>query len=140
MWLSVAAPLKHAQVPRLRCSGHTSAASPARSAASPASATTFGFEPLDLLDSLVAGTRDPIAVTANRAEFQALISPLGYRPATRTKPEDLRRLSVPTLMIWGDRDPVAPIEAARAAARLIPNARLEVLSAGHVPQLATPNR
>lgn len=89
----------------------------------------------DLLDSLVAGARDPVAVTANHAEFQALTSPFGYRPATRTRPEDLRRLSVPTLMIWGDRDPVVPIEAARAAARLIPDARLEVLPAGHVPQL-----
>ncbi len=94
----------------------------------------------DLLDSLVAGARDPIAVAANRAEFQALISPFGYRPATRITPDDLRRLSVPTLMIWGDRDPVVPIEAARAAAHLIPDARLEVLPAGHVPQLGHPEQ
>lgn len=94
----------------------------------------------DLLDSLVAGARDPVAVAADRAEFQALFSPLGYRPATRIRPEDLRRLSVPTLMIWGDRDPVVPIEAGRAAAQLIPDARLEVLPAGHVPQLGHPDR
>jgi pimeloyl-ACP methyl ester carboxylesterase len=94
----------------------------------------------DLLDTLEAGARDPVAVAANRAEFQALISPLGYRPATRTTPDDLRRLSVPTLMIWGDRDPVVPIEAARAAAQLIPDARLEVLPAGHVPQLGHPEQ
>ncbi len=94
----------------------------------------------DLLDSLVAGARDPVAVAANRAEFQALISPFGYRPATRTRPEDLRRLSVPTLMIWGNHDPVGPIEAARAAAQLIPDARLEVLPAGHVPQLGHPEQ
>jgi pimeloyl-ACP methyl ester carboxylesterase len=94
----------------------------------------------NLLDSLVAAARDPVAVAANRAEFQALISPLGYRPATRTRPDDLRRLSVPTLMIWGDRDPVVPIEAARAAAQLIPDARIEVLPAGHVPQLGHPEQ
>ncbi len=94
----------------------------------------------DLLDSLVAGARDPVAVAANRAEFQALTSPFGYRPATRTTPEDLRRLSVPTLMIWGDGDPVVPIEAARTAAQLIPDARLEVLPAGHVPQLGHPEQ
>jgi pimeloyl-ACP methyl ester carboxylesterase len=94
----------------------------------------------DLLESLVAGARDPVAVAANRAELQALISPLGYRAAARIRPEDLRRLSVPTLMIWGDRDPVVPIEAARAAAQLIPDARLEVLSAGHVPQLGHPEQ
>jgi pimeloyl-ACP methyl ester carboxylesterase len=94
----------------------------------------------DLLDSLVAAARDPVAVAANRAEFQALISPFGYRPATQARPEDLRRLSVPTLMIWGDRDPVVPIEAAQAAAQLIPHARLEVLPAGHVPQLGHPEQ
>lgn len=94
----------------------------------------------DLLDSLVAGAADPIAVAANRAEFQALISPFGYRRATRIGPEELGRLSVPTLMIWGDRDPVVPIGAARAAAQLIPDARLEVLRAGHVPQLGHPER
>ena len=94
----------------------------------------------DLLDSLVAAARDPVAVAANRAEFQALISPFGYRPANRARPEDLRRLSVPTLMIWGDRDPVVPIQAARAAAQLIPHARLEVLPAGHVPQLGHPEQ
>jgi pimeloyl-ACP methyl ester carboxylesterase len=89
----------------------------------------------DLLDSLIAGARDPLAVAANRAELQAVTSPFGYRPATRIRSEDLRHLSVPTLMVWGEHDPVVPIEAARAAARLIPDARLEVLPAGHVPQL-----
>ena len=43
-------------------------------------------------------------------------------------------------MIWGDSDPVVPIEAARAAAQLIPDARLEVLPAGHVPQLGHPEQ
>ncbi len=94
----------------------------------------------DLLDSLVAGARDPIAVAADRAEFRALISAFGYRRATRIRPEDLRQLSVPTLMIWGDHDPVVPIEAARAAAQLIPDARLEVFQAGHVPQLGHPEQ
>lgn len=94
----------------------------------------------DLLDSLVAGARDPVAVAANRAELQALFSPFGYRSATRIRPQDLRHLSVPTLMIWGDRDPVVPIEAARAAVQLIPDARLEVLPAGHVPQLGHPGQ
>jgi pimeloyl-ACP methyl ester carboxylesterase len=94
----------------------------------------------DLLDSLVAGARDPVAVAANRAELRAMISPFGFRSATRITPSELRRLSAPTLLIWGDRDPVVPVEAARASARLIPDARLEVLPAGHVPQLGHPER
>ena len=43
-------------------------------------------------------------------------------------------------MIWGDRDPVVPLEHARSVAAEIPDARLEVLPAGHVPQLGHPDR
>ena len=93
-----------------------------------------------LLDSLVAGARDPVASQANLAELRALISPRGFRPRVRLSTEDLRRLAVPTLMIWGDRDPVVPLAQARAAAAEIPEARLEALPAGHVPQLGNPDR
>ena len=94
----------------------------------------------DLLDSLVAGARDPVATQANLAELRALISPRGFRPSMRFGRDDLRRLAVPTLMIWGDHDPVVPVVQARAVAAEIPNARLEVLPAGHVPQLGNPDR
>ena len=94
----------------------------------------------DLLDSLVAGARDPVATQANLAELRALISPRGIRTSMRLNREDLRRLAVPTLMIWGDRDPVVPLAQARALVAEIPRARLEVLPAGHVPQLGNPDR
>jgi len=94
----------------------------------------------DLLDSLVAGARDPVAAHANLAELRALISPRGFRPSMRVSRDDLRRLAVPTLMIWGDHDPVVPLVHARALAAEIPHARLEVLPAGHVPQLGHPDR
>ena len=91
----------------------------------------------DLLDSLVAGARDPVATRANLAELRALISLRGFRTSMRLSREDLRRLAVPTLMIWGDRDPVVPLAHARAAAAEIPHARLEVLPAGTCPSSAT---
>jgi pimeloyl-ACP methyl ester carboxylesterase len=94
----------------------------------------------DLLDSLVAGARDPVAVRADVAELRALISPRGFRPGMRFTDDELRGLAVPTLMIWGDRDPVVPVERARDCAAMIPDARLEVLPAGHVPQLGHPER
>ena len=94
----------------------------------------------DLLESLVAGARDPVATRANLAELRALISPRGFRPSMRLSREDLRRLAVPTLMIWGDHDPVVPLVQARAVAAEIPHARLEALPAGHVPQLGNPDR
>lgn len=94
----------------------------------------------DLLDSLIDAAHDPVATRANMAEFRALLSPLGTRSASRICADDLRRLGVPTLMIWGDHDPVMSVERARAAADLMPDARLEVLAAGHVPQLGNPER
>jgi len=94
----------------------------------------------DLLDSLVAGARDPVATRANLAELRALISPRGFRTSVRLSREELRRLAVPTLMIWGDRDPVVPLVQARAVAAEIPHARLEALPAGHVPQLGNPDQ
>ena len=93
----------------------------------------------DLLDSLIAGARDPVAIAANQAELRALMSPFGWRTSMRITAQDLRRLAVPTLMIWGDHDPVVPLAHARAAAALIPDARLEVVPAGHVPQLGNPD-
>lgn len=94
----------------------------------------------DLLDSLIAGARDPVATQANLAELRALISPRGFRTRMRLSREDLRWLAVPTLMIWGERDPVVPLVQARAIAAQIPNARLEAFPAGHVPQLGNPDR
>lgn len=77
---------------------------------------------------------------ANLAELRALISRRGFRTSMRLSREDLRRLAVPTLMIWGERDPVVPRVHARAVAAEIPHARLEALAAGHVPQLGNPDR
>jgi pimeloyl-ACP methyl ester carboxylesterase len=56
------------------------------------------------------------------------------------QPDDLRRLAVPTLVIWGDRDPTGSAEVAQAITTLIPNAQLEVLPGGHVPWLGNAER
>ena len=92
----------------------------------------------ELFESLIDAARDPLASAANVAEFQSLLTPFGTRARTRVRPDDLRHLTVPTLMIWGDHDPLVPVPQARAVARLIPDAVLEVLPAGHVPQLGHP--
>ena len=94
----------------------------------------------DLLESLVAGAHDPVALRANLAELRALLTLRGFRLGMVFRPDELRRLTTPTLMIWGDRDPVVSVENARVAAAEIPDARLEVLPGGHVPQLGNPER
>jgi pimeloyl-ACP methyl ester carboxylesterase len=89
----------------------------------------------NLIESMVAAGRDPVASAANLAELRAGTSPFGFRRSLRVRPEELRRLTVPTLLICGDHDPVESVKVAEATARLIPRAQLEVLPAGHVPFL-----
>lgn len=89
----------------------------------------------EVIESLVAAGRDPVAVAAGLAEHRAVASPFGFRASLCLRPEELRSLKAPTLMIWGDHDPLGSAEAARRTASLIPDAQLEVLPAGHVPWL-----
>jgi hypothetical protein len=43
--------------------------------------------------------------------------------------------------MWGERDPIIPVEHARAAHRLVPGSRLEIFpDAGHFPHLDDPLR
>jgi pimeloyl-ACP methyl ester carboxylesterase len=98
----------------------------------------------DLVDLLVAGGRDPIADRVARAEFRvfvspfALLSPSGVRRRSRVRPDELRQLAMPTLVIWGEQDPLGSVSVAQAATELIPHARLVVLPTGHGPWLGQP--
>jgi pimeloyl-ACP methyl ester carboxylesterase len=107
--------------------------------------TTLARHP-DLVDLLVAAGRDPVNDRAATAEFRALLSPFallsrsGWRRRSRVRPDELRQLAMPTLVIWGERDPVGGTPVARAVTELIPDARLEVLPTGHGPWLGQPVR
>jgi len=63
----------------------------------------------------------------------------GLRPAMYLG-DDLPRLRVPTLVLWGEKD-MAPAAEGRALAARIPGARCEVLpGVGHFPFLEVPER
>jgi pimeloyl-ACP methyl ester carboxylesterase len=70
----------------------------------------------------------------------AILTPLGFRRSSRVQPGELQSLTVPTLLIWGDHDPVGTVDVAQAVAGLIPDAQLEVVSAGHAVWLGDPKR
>ncbi|MCD6014528.1 MAG: alpha/beta hydrolase fold protein [Solirubrobacterales bacterium] len=47
--------------------------------------------------------------------------------------------ALPTLIVWGACDPIIPVEHGRAAQKLMPHSRLEILDGvGHFPQLERP--
>lgn len=49
--------------------------------------------------------------------------------------------AIPFLIVWGERDPIIPVEHARATHRLVPGSRLEIFpNAGHFPHLDDPLR
>jgi len=49
--------------------------------------------------------------------------------------------AIPTLIIWGERDAIIPVEHAHAAHQAIPGSRLEIIDeAGHFPHVEEPAR
>jgi pimeloyl-ACP methyl ester carboxylesterase len=94
----------------------------------------------DLVDLLVAAGRDPITDHVSMAEFRLFVSPFGFRRRSRLRPDELRHLAMPTLLIWGESEPLGGVSVAQAVTDLIPHARLEVLPTGHGPWLGQPTR
>jgi pimeloyl-ACP methyl ester carboxylesterase len=63
---------------------------------------------------------------------------LGARFATQAS--FAGRIGAPTLLIWGARDSLIPVELAAEWQRAIPGSRLEVIDgAAHVPMVETPS-
>ena len=107
--------------------------------------TTITGQP-HMVDLLVALGRDPTADRVTKAEFRTLVSPLamlspsGFRRRAVPRPEELGRVAAPTLVVWGERDPLGGVPVAQSVTRLIPHARLRVLPTGHGPWLGQPTR
>ncbi len=100
----------------------------------------------DLIDFMVAAGRDSLAASVDRAEARVLVSPFalvslrGFRRQSRVRADELRQVAVPTLVIWGEQEPLGSVSVARAVTELIPHARLEVLAGGHAPWLGQPEQ
>ena len=73
----------------------------------------------------------------NRAATARLVwQPYFYRRALKTW---LRRIDVPTRIVWGDQDRLFPPEHAEPLRALIPGARLTMIpQCGHLPHLEAP--
>jgi pimeloyl-ACP methyl ester carboxylesterase len=90
-------------------------------------------------DMQVAGMRIPGALPS-WAVLLRRIAGLGGMRQEITLTAELPRLGVPTLVIWGEHD-MAPVEAGRAAAKLIPHGQFTFLpGVGHFPFLEAPEQ
>jgi pimeloyl-ACP methyl ester carboxylesterase len=73
------------------------------------------------------------------ATLRAVVGTDGQRVAGQDKLYLAEAL--PLLIIWGDRDPIIPVEHGEETHRQLPNSRLEIFEdVGHVPQLESPGR
>jgi pimeloyl-ACP methyl ester carboxylesterase len=93
-----------------------------------------------MIEALVASNNDPVAAKTSRAEFSAFLNFLGFKEDMKIRADDLGKLSIPTLMIWGLEDPLGGEKVARAIRELIPNCVLELMPTGHVPWLGYPDK
>jgi pimeloyl-ACP methyl ester carboxylesterase len=81
--------------------------------------------------------------TERRAAFvrtaRSVMSPFGQRVTANDRL--YLAAGTPTLIVWGDRDPIIPVDHAYGAHSRLPHARLEIFEgSGHFPQLDDPVR
>jgi pimeloyl-ACP methyl ester carboxylesterase len=86
-----------------------------------------------------ASLEDPEARAAFVHTLRTIVDPLGQR----VNATDRLYLAenIPFLIVWGERDPIIPVEHGLAAHELVPSSRLELFEgAGHFPHLDEPQR
>lgn len=88
----------------------------------------------------VALAADPKSERAGFTEVNALMWIRGWRSPYRIRPDELQRLRQPTLVIWGEHDPLGSPEDVRDGVASIPDARFETVNAAHIPFLAHAGR
>jgi pimeloyl-ACP methyl ester carboxylesterase len=107
---------------------------------------------LEALFRMVFPTRPDLAARYVRSYHRAIVSddyPLHLRAAFRAARGVLgapmlarvRQIAAPTLIVWGAKDWLVPVTAARGLRRAIPDARLVIYrESGHCPMVDQPER
>ncbi len=104
-----------------------------------ADGTAFGP---DVIDAYAAAFEAPGAREATLRYYRSVRRMAAKALAGRLRGTATpRQVKVPLLVLWGDRDPIAPIDDAHALARKIPSAIVQpILGAGHFPQEERPDQ
>ena len=96
--------------------------------------------PEGFFDVVHEGMRQPGYRTAMLTHMRLAMRFGRPRPENFLSDSELRQLTAPVLMIWGDEDPYGGPEIGRRACELLPDARLEVIPGRHAPFLDDPER
>lgn len=95
---------------------------------------------IDALGPQIPGHRLATPTTLPPANLAALQSYTAGALEDPTLLERLSALTIPTLVMWGENDPVIDVEFGRSYASALPGARFEVVpGAGHVPMRDAPS-
>ncbi len=106
---------------------------------------TLGRYP-EQVDLMVAAGRDRDIDRVGREEIRALapafalLTPSGFRRSARVGARELGEVETPTLLVWGEWEPLGDVTVAKRAANWLPNGRLFVVRGGHAPWLGEPER
>jgi pimeloyl-ACP methyl ester carboxylesterase len=95
--------------------------------------------PTDFLETTIAAAAIPGVDRTAYTMLRAQITLLGWRTELMLI-DEMARLPVPTLFLWGEADAFAPPSRGRDVAARMADARLEVIAdAGHLPWLDRPD-
>lgn len=92
----------------------------------------------DLLDLHALALRLPGRAHSFRVLLGRVLDGRSPRPELVLSDEELRRLALPVLFVWGDADGFLSPADGRASVERMPNARMEVVRGGHSPWLDDP--
>ena len=102
----------------------------------------LGLKPSNDIAELATGVGSLADAEARQAFLHTLRSVIDPRGQRVSATDRLHLTEVmPSMLVWGERDPIIPARHAEAAHEAMPGSRLELLpDAGHFPQLDDPHR
>lgn len=106
-----------------------------------AARTAGALDPVDAveLERIWLGLRDRSTRAAFLRTLRGVIDVRGQSISSRDR--TYLAAGIPTLLLWGDRDPVLPVAQASTVTEVLPHARVQLVrGAGHVPHRSDPER
>ena len=98
----------------------------------------FVADPNAITDQRVRIYQQPLAVNGTTEATGVWLPELVAPPAgaASSNPASYPALTMPSLVLWGGKDTITPLEQGQSLAKILPNAKLVVMdTVGHIPQI-----